>query len=136
MGSNAVRPYESSFCMHFIVAMQFLDVKASRPMTFQLLTVEMVQSIKEKKGRGHDRPESVRIRLADIRAIAPGSAAPVRSTRGPFFEYNNENLLLVTRHSKKLTKLSSILGKMVFSATGKYIHLRMATLRGQVSFSV
>ena len=50
-GSDAVRPYDLSFCTHFIVAMLFLDVKASRPMTYQLLTVEMVQSIKENEGQ-------------------------------------------------------------------------------------
>ena len=38
------------------------------------------------------------------------------------FENNRENLLLITRHGKKLTKLSSILENMVFSATGKYIN--------------
>ena len=42
--SDVVRPYDLSFCTHFIVAMLFLNVKASRPMTYQqLLTVEMVQ---------------------------------------------------------------------------------------------
>ena len=51
---DAVRPYDLSFCTHFIVAMLFLDVKASRPMTYQLLTIEMVQSIK----RMRDREES------------------------------------------------------------------------------
>ena len=40
-GSDAVRPYDLSFSTHFIVAMLFIDVKASRPMTYQLLTVEM-----------------------------------------------------------------------------------------------
>ena len=51
-GSDAVRPYDLSFCTHFIVAMLFLDVKASRPMTYQQLTIEMVQSIKENEEHG------------------------------------------------------------------------------------
>ena len=33
-GSDAVRPCDLYFCTHFIVAMLFLDVKASRPMTY------------------------------------------------------------------------------------------------------
>ena len=40
----------------------------------------------------------------------------------PHFESNSEDILLVTRHGKKLTKLSSILGNLVYAATGKYIH--------------
>ena len=51
-GSDAVRPYDLSFCTHFIVAMHFLDVMASRLMTYQLLTVEMVESIKKNEGQG------------------------------------------------------------------------------------
>ena len=40
----------------------------------------------------------------------------------PHFENNSEDILLVTRHGKEFNKLSSILGKMVYSTTGKYIH--------------
>ena len=40
----------------------------------------------------------------------------------PHFENNSEDIVLVTKHGKKLTKLSSILGNLVYSATGKYIH--------------
>ena len=40
----------------------------------------------------------------------------------PHFENNSEDILLETRHGKKFTKLSSILGKLVYSAIGKYIH--------------
>ena len=38
--------------MHFIIAMLSLDVKSSRQMSYQLLTVEMVQTIKENEGQG------------------------------------------------------------------------------------
>ena len=62
------------------------------------------------------------IRLADIRATAPGSAALYIWHVRPNFENNSEDLLLVTRHEKKLIKLSSIVGNMVYSVSGKYIH--------------
>ena len=50
---NAPSPFSSitvhdlSFATSFIVATSFLIVKASRPMTYQFLTVQMVESIGE-----------------------------------------------------------------------------------------
>ena len=84
-------------------------------MTYHLLTAKMVQSIKERKGQGSHQPEPVQnkralqIQLSDIWATTPGSAAPVHSTCVSHFENNNEDLLLVTRHMKIPTRLSSIL---------------------------
>ena len=40
-------PYNLSFATSFIVAILFLMVKASRPMTYKHLTVEMIKSINE-----------------------------------------------------------------------------------------
>ena len=40
-------PYDLSFATSFIVAVLFLMVKASRPMTYKHLTVEMIKSINE-----------------------------------------------------------------------------------------
>ena len=80
------------------------------------------------RDRGSHRPEPVQnkqalgIRLADIRAQAPGSAALyIRHVR-PHFENNSEDIFLVTRHKKKITNLSSILRKMVYLATVKFLH--------------
>ena len=36
-GRNAVRLYDISVCLHLIVAILFFDLKASRPVTYQLL---------------------------------------------------------------------------------------------------
>ena len=128
-GSDAVRPYDLSFCTHFIVAMLFLDVKASRPMTYQLLTVEMVQSIKENEGQGgvidqNQFKTSERYGFDTLifeQQHLEALDLYIRHVR-PHFESNSEDILLVTRHGKKLTKLSSILGNLVYTATGKYIH--------------
>ncbi|WP_215898168.1 hypothetical protein, partial [Acinetobacter baumannii] len=45
--ASANPSHDLTFCTSFIVGVLFLMVKAARPMTFQYLTVEMIQSIKE-----------------------------------------------------------------------------------------
>ena len=107
--------------------MLFLDVKASRPMTYQQLTIEMVQSIKENEEHwgiidqsqfktseryGFDSLIFEQQHLEALRLY-------IRHVR-PHLN-NSEDTLLVTIHGKKLTKLSSIVGNLVYLATGKYI---------------
>ena len=43
----SIAAHDLSFATSFIVAALFLKVKASRPMTYQFLTVQMVESIGE-----------------------------------------------------------------------------------------
>ena len=45
--SSCIAPHELSFATSFIVAVLFLMVKASRPMTYNHLTVKMIKSIGE-----------------------------------------------------------------------------------------
>ena len=45
--SSCIAPHDLSFATSFIVAVLFLMVKASRPMTYKHLTVEMIKSIGE-----------------------------------------------------------------------------------------
>ena len=109
--------------------MLFLDVKASRPLTYQLLTVEMVQSIKMNEGQGgvidqNQFKTSERYGFDTLifeQQHLEALHLYIRHVR-PHFESNSEDILLVTRHGKKLTKLSSILDNLVYTATGKYIH--------------
>ena len=45
---NAVIPHDLTFATSFLVAVLFLKIKGSRPMTFQFLTVEMMRSAFDK----------------------------------------------------------------------------------------
>ena len=45
----SIAVHDLSFATSFIVATLFLIVKASRPMTYQFLTVQMVESIGENR---------------------------------------------------------------------------------------
>ena len=80
------------------------------------------------RDRGSHRPEPVQnkralqIPLPDIRATAPGSAAPVHSTRASPLWEQQRGYPLSNQTRQKLNKLLSILGKMAYSATSMYIH--------------
>ena len=45
--SSCIAPHDLSFATSFIVAVLFLMMKTSRPMTYKHLTVEMIKSIDE-----------------------------------------------------------------------------------------
>ena len=96
--------------------MLFLDVMASWPMTYHLLTVEMVQSIKENEEQGgvidqsqfktserygfdflifeQQHLEALRLYIRHV---------------SPHFENNSEDILLVTRHGKNLPNYQAFL---------------------------
>ena len=105
--------------------MLFLSVKASHPMTYQFLTVDMVQSIKGNCGTidqtmfktmeqyGFDSLIFEESHLKVIRHYINF----VRPRLHPVCEF-----VFVTRTGRQLSKLSSILGNMVYEAVGKYIH--------------
>ena len=122
---NFITSRDLSFCTHFIAGLMFLDVKASRPMTYQHLTVTMVQSIGGEKGTidqtmfktmeqyGFD---SLVIEENQLRAIRL-YINHIRARLTPACDY-----LLITRTGKQLTQLSGILGNFVYEAIGKYVH--------------
>ena len=122
---NYIMPNDLSFCTHFVVSLLFLSVKASRPMTYQYLTVEMIESIKGHQGTidqtmfktmeqyGFDSLILDESHLTAIRSYIKH----VRPRLNPVCKF-----VFVTRNGKQLTKLSSILGNMVYQAVGKYIH--------------
>ena len=124
-GGNWIQPIDLSFCTHFVISMLFLSVKASRPMTYQFLTVDMVQSIKGNCGTidqtmfktmeqyGFDSLIFEESHLKVIRHYINF----VRPRLHPVCEF-----VFVTRTGRQLSKLSSILGNMVYEAVGKYIH--------------
>ena len=119
-----VGPYDLSFCTHFIAGVLFLEVKASRPMVYQHLTVDMIKSIKTdqidatifktQERYGFDtlifeanHIHVLKLYIAHIRPrLNPGSS--------PY--------LMVTRNGNQMTKFSSILGNLVHQACGRYIH--------------
>ena len=120
-------PFEISFATSFVVAMLFLDVKASRPMTYANLTVSMIDSIADDSGMvdqdtfktseryGFDTLIFESQHLEVLRGYIK-YVRPILCKDGEKCDY-----LLLNRQGKKLTKLSAVLGNMVYAATGKFI---------------
>ena len=127
---NASSPFSSiavhdiSFATSFIVAALFLMVKASRPMTYQFLRVQMVESIgengiinqtifKTKEKYGFDSL----IFSNDVLTLIKNYINFIRPRLNPCCDY-----VLICRNGKQISKLSNIFGRVVFLAIGKYIN--------------
>ena len=122
--SFEIPAHDLTFCTSFITTVFFLLVKASRPMTFQNLTVSMISNVdangyidqtafKTKERYGFDSL----IFSKEVLDIVNGYIQSIRPLFNPQCDY-----VLVTRNGTKHFQLSHIFGKMVFLAIGKYIH--------------
>ena len=126
---NALSPFsfiaahDLSFAT-FIVAALFLMVKASRRMTYQFLTVQMVEStgengiinqtiFKTKEKYGFD---SV-IFSNNVLTLIKSYINFIRPRLNPCCDY-----VWICRNGKQISKLSNIFGRVVFLAIGKYIN--------------
>ena len=129
---NASSPFASipahdlSFATSFIVAAIFFMVKASRLMTYQFLTVQMVESISENgiinqtifKTNEEYGFDSL-IFWNDVPTLIKSYINFIRPRLNPCCDY-----VLICRNGKQISKLSNIFGRVVFLAIGKYINPR------------
>ena len=119
-----IAPYDLSFATSFIVAVLFLMVKASRPMTYKHLTVEMIKLIgengiiietlfKTNEKYGFDSL----LFSVDVLTLATGYMNYIRPLLNPACNY-----LLDCRNGKQISKLTNIFDRVVYEAIGKYIN--------------
>ena len=99
--------------------------KASRPMTYKHLTVEMIKSIGKNgiinqtllKTNGKYGFDSL-LFSADELTLVTGYMNYIRPRLNPGCNY-----LLACRNDKQISKLTNIFGRVVYEAIGKYINL-------------
>ena len=119
---NASSPFTSTAAHDLSFATSFI-VAASRPMTNQFLTVQMVESIgengiinqtifKTKEKYGFD----LLIFSNDALTLIKNYINFIRPRLNPCCDY-----VLICRNGKQISKLSNIFGRVVFLAIGKYI---------------
>ena len=119
---GAVLPIDLCFSAKFLSVYLFIKVKGSRPITHQCLTVEMVKKGKTNGGFtdlkmagkfGFDflylTETSIQVFDGYINHIRP----PLRSTC---------DFVLVKRNGGQHNNLEELMSKLVFDATGKYVH--------------
>ena len=121
---NCVPAHDFSFSTSFMVSVLFLMVKASRPMTYQYLTVSMVRSIDQNgiidqtmfKTRHKYGFDSL-IFNVEVLSLLNSYLDVIRVRLNPVCDY-----VLVCKSGKQLSRLSDIFGRIVFQAIGKYIN--------------
>ena len=120
-----VNPSDLTFATKFVAMYLFIKVKGSRPMTYQYLTVDMIDTAKEKGGfidqktfktAGKYGFDSLILSDANMQALN-GYISYVRPLLKPKCDF-----VLVNRNGGQHGKLGEIMSKLVFDAIGQYIH--------------
>lgn len=123
--SSPPPPIDLSFATKFLALYLFIKVKGSRPMTYQYMTVEMVEKAKTNGGYIDQKMfktaakfgfDSLYITETHMQVL-DGYIMHVRPRLNPKCDY-----VLVTRNGGQHSKLGESMGKLVFDTTGKYIH--------------
>ena len=122
---GTVPPLDLSFATKFLAVYLFIKVKGSRPMTYQYLTVEMVNKAKTNGGfidqkmfktAGKYGFDSLFLTDTSMQVL-DGYINHIRPLLKPTCDY-----VLVTRNRGQQNKLGELMSKLVFDATGKYVH--------------
>ena len=122
---GAVLPIDLSFATKFLAVYLFIKVKGSRPMTYQYLTVEMVNKAKTNGGfidqkmfktAGKYGFDSLYLTETSTQVL-DGYISHIRPLLRPTCDF-----VLVTRNGGQHNKLGELMSKLVFDATGKYVH--------------
>ena len=120
-----MRSKDLTFATRFIAVYLFLNVKGTRAMTFQFLTVEMFQDAKQWDGFVDQKKfetadsysfDSFKLDSTSIKVVDQ-YVKHIRPLIRP-----KCNQLFLNRNSMQFSKLTDCRGKLVFEAIGKYIH--------------
>ena len=121
---HPIAAHKLSFATSFIVVVLFLMVKASRPMTYQYLTVAMVRSIGESGIIDQTTFKTMEkygfdslIFSIEVLTLVNGYIEYVRPRLNPVSDY-----VLVCRNGKQLNKFSDTFGRVVYQEIGKYVN--------------
>ena len=114
-----------TFATRFLAVYLFIQVKGSRPMTYQYLTISMFEKSKGCSGFIDQREFKTSLQytfdsvLLDVQSseIIDDYIRYVRPLLHPKCDY-----LLVTRSGTQYKKLSDLMSILTFQAIGKYIH--------------
>ena len=118
-------PIDLSFATKFLAVYLFIKVKGSRPMTYQYLTVEMVNKAKTNGGfidqkmfktAGKFGFDSLYLTETNMQVL-DGYINHILPLLRPTCDF-----VLAKRNGGQHNKLGELMGKLVFDATGKYVH--------------
>lgn len=114
-----------SFATAYVIALLFLEVKGTRPMTYIFLTKNMIKALPFSGGV----IDQTKFKTCDKYAFdSIVITASVLTDLNDYIDYIRPkfqptcNFLLLTRNGSQQKKISDIFARMVFLAIGKYIH--------------
>ena len=120
-----VKPSDLTFATKFVAMYLFIKVRGSHPMTYQYLMLGMIATAKEKDGFISEKTfktagkygfDSLILTNANMQVLN-GYIWYIRPLLKP-----QCNFILVNKNGDQHSKLGEIMSKLVFDATGKYIH--------------
>ena len=117
--------HELSFCTRFITTFLFLRVKCSRPMTFQYMTLSMIEKAKTNDGFIDQKEFKTAFKYVfdtlilspDVLAVLDVYIDLVRPLLNPKCDF-----LLVSTTGNQYQSLTTAMTILVHEAIGKYIH--------------
>ena len=116
---------ELTFCTRFITTSLFLRVKCSRPMTFQFLTLQMIEKAKKSDGFIDQREFKTTGKYLFDTLILTGEVFTILDTYIDFVRplmKPNCDYLLVSTTGNQYQSLTTAMTILVHQAIGKYIH--------------
>ena len=122
---DTVSPLEVLFVTKILAVYLFIKVTGPRPVTYQYLTVEMVDNARKKGGFIHQKLLKTAgkygfdsLFLTDTSVLVlEGCINHICPLLKPNCDY-----VLATRNGRQHNKLGEAMSKLVFDATGKYVH--------------
>ena len=120
-----VSPMELTFATKFIAAFFLLRVKGTRPMSYQFLTLEMIEYASKTDSFKDQRKFKTADRyIFDSFWLDKTSLHVIKSYKCHICLLLNPScdFLLVNRNGTQFTKLTEALEKLVYEAIGKYIN--------------
>ena len=122
---SSILSSELTFATRYLAVFLFIEVKGTRPMTYQYLTVDMCEKAKSNGGFVDQttfkttKTYGFDSFILDVKSIAliDEYIKYIRPLLNPLSDF-----LLVNRNGLQFSKLTDLMSKLVYDAIGKYIH--------------
>ena len=122
---SSILSSELTFATRYLAVFLFIEVKGTRPMTYQYLTVDMCEKAKSNGGFVDQttfkttKTYGFDSFILDVKSIAliDEYIKYIRPLLNPLCDF-----LLVNRNGLQFSKLTDLMSKLVYDAIGKYIH--------------
>ena len=123
--SSSILSSELTFATRYLAVFLFIEVKGTRPMTYQYLTVDMCEKAKSNGGFVDQttfkttKTYGFDSFILDVKSMAliDEYVKYSRPLLNPLSDF-----LLVNRNGLQFSKLTDLMSKLVYDAIGKYIH--------------